>query len=150
MNKLTRRQQRTKQRQNQKEKKHRKKTQKKPTSSRRYPPPKYIFPKKLAMWALASSQGINPFKRSQLQYGESGVKDIEYDIAKHHGVSKSAYKVAKEASKKYARQSKKYRPAEISFLPVVEEPNPPTLSTIYSSQKLPSTYQRRTQKRRKK
>ena len=147
MNKPTRRQQRTKRRRNQKEKKQKKRTQKK-SPIRSFPPPKHTLAKKLGMFALASSQGI-PFKRNQLQYGESGVKDIEYDIAKHHGLTKSAYKVAKEASKKYARQIKIHRPEQKSFLPVVEEPDPHALSTIYSSQKLPSTYQSRTRKRKK-
>lgn len=144
----TKRQLRTTRRQNQKEKKHRKKTQMKQTSIRRYSPPKYTLPKKLSLIALASSQGINPFKRSQMQYGESGVKDIGYDIAKQHGLSKSAYKVAKEASKKYTRQIKTHRPTQISFVPDVEKPDSRALSTAYSTQKLPSPIKRRTRKRK--
>lgn len=100
-----------------------KRRQDKPSSPiRHYPPAKHMRLKKLLITALASSPGITPFKSNPMQTGESGVKDIEYDTFKYYGVPKSAYKVGKEYSKSFARQTKEFKPNKIQFLPVVEEP----------------------------
>ena len=147
--KQTRRQQQTRAKRHQKERKHRiktEKTKKKHSPIRHYPPAQHTRLKKLLITALASSPGITPFKSNQSQRGESGVKDIDYDTFKHYKIPKSAYKVGKEYSKKFDRQTKRYNPKKINFLPVVEEPNP----GAYSPPKLSPRTVRRTQKRKHK
>lgn len=143
-NKQTRRQQRTRAKQHQKEKRHRKKTEK--TRKRHYPPAQHTFLKKLLITALASSPGITPFKPNPLQRGESGVRDIDYGTFKHFKIPKATYKVGKEYSKRFDRETKKHVPRKVSFLPVVEEP----LIGEYLPPKLSPRAMRRTQKRKHK
>ena len=102
--------------------KHQKKTKKQHSPIRHYPPAQHVRLKKLLITALASSPGITPFKSNPAQTGESGVKDIEYDTFKYYGVPKSAYKVGKEYSKRFDRETKKFLPHKVSHLPVIEEP----------------------------
>ena len=123
--KQTRRQKKTQAKRKKTEKKHRikhKKTKKQRSPIRHYPPAKNTRLKKILITALASSPGITPFKGNPMQTGESGVKDIEYDTFKYYGVPKTAYKVGKDYSKRFDRETKKFLPRKVNHLPVIEEP----------------------------
>lgn len=94
-------------------------------------PPRHMRIKKLLLSALSGSPGINPYKKPE-HLGESGVKDIDFNIFKKHGIPKHGFKTAKDLSKIYkSRFNQKFKPrTPLSML--LEEQDEFTLSPAYT------------------